>query len=419
MLDLDKWQEIAASIKQNKMRTLLTAFGVFWGILMLILLLGAGKGLQNGSDRNFGSDDRSSIWIWTSNTSIAHAGMPKGRHIQFTEDDLYAIRAAIPDVKHISSENLAGRRWRRTINVTHKNKTGSFSVYGVGDEYFDIKLYIDLRSGRTLNKLDEKETRKVAFIGTKVAEKLFPNNENPIGKNIVLHGVALKVVGVFYDKAQQERLSERIYIPLSTFQLTFGEARKINELVVTHKPDVDSFLFESQVVGFLKTRHNIAPDDNQAINVFNYARQTQSVDQLFSAINLFVWFVGLGTLTAGIVGVSNIMIITVKDRTKEIGVRKALGATPSSIVSMILSESIIITALAGYTGLVLGIALLEGVNAAIVASGSELPYFDRPEVDIQTAFVSLAILVCAGALAGLAPALHASKIMPIAAMREE
>lgn len=419
MLDFDNWQEIYASIKQNKMRTLLTAFGVFWGILMLILLLGAGKGLQNGSDRNFGSDDRSSIWIWTSNTSLPYAGLAKGRYIQLTESDLTALRSAIPSIQYLSSENLAGKRWRRTINVTHKDKTGAFSVYGVGDEYFDIKRFIEIRKGRTLNKLDEKETRKVAFIGTRVAEKLFPNGENPIEKNIVLHGISLKVVGVFYDKAQQERMSERIYIPRSTFQLSFGEAKKIGSIVVTHKPNVDSFLFESQVLGFLKMRHKVAPEDSQAIDVFNYARQKQSIGQLFTAINFFVWFVGLGTLTAGIVGVSNIMIITVKDRTREIGVRKALGATPTSIVSMILSESVFITALAGYTGLVLGVAVLEGANALIVASGGELPYFHRPEVSLNTAFIALAILVTAGAIAGLAPALHAAKIMPIEAMREE
>lgn len=419
MFDFDKWQEIYFSVKQNKMRTILTAFGVFWGILMLMLLLGAGKGLQNGSNRNFGSDDRSSIWIWTSTTSVSRAGIPKGRYIQFVEDDMHAIRQAIPDTKYVSAEIMAGQRWRRTINVTHQNRTGAFSVYGVGDEYFKIKVFIDLRSGRTLSTLDEQESRKVVMIGTRVAEKLFPNGESAIDQYVYFHGIALKVVGVFHDDAQQGRMSERIYMPLSTFQLTFGQAKKINEIVVTPKQGVDPFLFESQVLGFLKTRHKVAMEDNQAINAYNYARQAQSVNQLFTAINFFVWFVGLGTLAAGIVGVSNIMIITVKDRTREIGVRKALGATPGSIVSMILSESVLITALAGYIGLVLGIALLEGANALIVATGSNLAYFDRPEVDLNTAFIALGILVGAGALAGLAPALHASRIMPIEAMREE
>lgn len=419
MLDFDKWQEIYSSLKQNKIRTALTAFGVFWGILMLMLLLGAGKGLQNGSERNFGSDDRSSIWIWTSTTSVPHAGMPKGRYIQFSEDDMDAIRQAIPDLNYISAEIMAGRRWQRTINVTHKNNTGAFSVYGVGEEHFKIKTFIEIRAGRTLSSLDEAQSRKVVMIGSRVAEKLFPNGETAVGEQVYFHGIALTVIGVFHDDAQQGRLSERIYMPLSTFQLTFGQARRINEIVVTPKPNIDPFLFESQVVGFLKTRYKVAPKDNQAINAYNYARQAQTVNQLFTAINFFVWFVGLGTLAAGIVGVSNIMIITVKDRTREIGVRKALGATPASIVSMILSESILITAFAGYTGLVLGVALLEGANVIITAAGGNLPYFDKPEVELNTAFIALGILVSAGALAGLAPALHASRIMPIEAMREE
>jgi len=418
-VDLDSLQEILFTLRKNKLRTFLTAFGVFWGILMLILLLGAGRGLENGADTGFGSDDRSSIWISSHRTAIPYKGLPHGRVIEFTEDDIAAIEREIDDLHFISAENVAGQRWQRTINVTHKNKTGNFGVYGVADDYFRIKKYIEYRAGRTLNTLDGEERRKVALIGTRVRDRLYRPDEDPVGTLITFHGIALKVVGVFYDEAREGRLSERIYIPLSTFQKTFGRSNKVGLITLTPKAGVDPFEFEEKVVKLLRQRHSIAPNDVRAIHVFNYAEQMQSIIQVFAAINGFIWFVGLGTLAAGVVGISNIMIITVKDRTREIGIRKALGATPSSIVSMVLTESILVTAVAGYLGLVLGVGLLELFNYALVNSGSDVSYFERPEVDLGMALQALTVLIIAGTLAGLAPALHAAKILPIEAMREE
>lgn len=414
----DGLQEIWFTIRKNKLRTFLTAFGVFWGILMLILLLGSGRGLQNGAESRFGSDDRSSIWISAGTTAIPYDGLPHGRKINFTEQDIAAIIRDIPGVQFISAENRAGQRWQRSINVNYKNKSGAFGVFGVADDYFQIKKYLDYPAGRTLHGLDTREVRKIALIGTRVRDRLFGPDENPVGEFISFHGILLKVVGVFHDDGQEGRMSERVYIPLTTFQLVFGEGNKIGQIAVTPKPNVDPFRFEEDVVSLLRFRHHIAPNDQKAIRVFNHAKNMQAVTQLFIAINAFVWFVGIGTLVAGIVGVSNIMIITVKDRTREIGVRKALGATPASIVSLILSESVLITAFAGYLGLVLGVALLEGVNKLIEAGGNT-GFFVRPEVDMEKALLAILILICAGTLAGLAPALRAAKISPIEAMREE
>ncbi len=415
---VDSLQEIFFTIKRNKLRTFLTAFGVFWGILMLILLLGSGRGLQNGADSRFGTDDRSSIWISASRTSIPYNGLPHQRQIRFTVDDIAALVRDIKDVQFISAETRAGERWRRTINVNYKNKSGAFGVYGVADDFFRIKKNLDYPAGRTLNTLDSDEIRKVALIGTRVSDRLFGKDANPVGEYISFHGILFKVIGVFYDSGREGRMSERVYIPLNTFQLVFGEGRNIGQIVLTPKAHRDPFSFEEDVIALLKFRHNISPDDDKAIRSFSYARNMQSVTQMFFAINAFVWFVGIGTLVAGIVGVSNIMIITVKDRTREIGVRKALGARPASIVSMILSESVLITAFAGYLGLVLGVGILELVNKALQASGGG-GFFERPEVDIQTAVLAIVILVLAGILAGLAPAMRAANIAPIEAMREE
>lgn len=415
----DNLQEIYMSVRQNKLRTALTAFGVFWGIFMLILLLGVGKGLENGAEHNFGSDDRTSIWINARRTALPYKGMPRGRNITLTEDDTRALQESFPELEYISAENVAGQNWQRSLHVSHKDRAGAFSVYGVADDFFRIKKYIDYHFGRPLNSADNLEQRKVALIGTAVHDRLFPNGENPIGKTITFHGIALNVIGVFYDKARDGRMSERIYIPLNTFQRVFGNSRKVNLIVVTPKTGVDSFAFEDAVVAFLKARHKVHPEDVKAFNTFNYAEKTRGLTTLFSAIKVFIWFVGLGTLAAGIVGISNIMIITVKDRTREIGVRKAMGARPASILNMILSESILITGIAGYLGLAAGVGMLQLINKAIAASGGQVDYFANPQVDFTTAFYALVILIAAGAIAGFVPAMRAAKISPVAAMREE
>ncbi len=385
---------------------------------MLILLLGAGRGLEKGIEAGFGSDDRTSIWIHSGRTAIPFKGIPHGRQVEFTEDDLVALRREFSDIQYLSTENIAGERWRRTINVTYKNKSGAYGVLGVADEFFNIKRFIDYPFGRTLNVLDTSEMRKVAIIGTAVRDRLFGKDADAVGKEITFHGIVLQVVGVFHDPGREGRMSERLYIPLSTFQKTFGRGNKIGLITLTPKPGVDSYKLEDDVISFLQQRHRVAPDDLRGIRASNKAKQVEETTRVFGAISAFIWFVGLGTLAAGIVGISNIMIITVKDRTREIGVRKALGATPLSIVTMVLTESIMVTAMAGYCGLVIGVGLIELVAMAVESAGGSMGFFRSPEVDIFVASKAIVILVVCGALAGLAPALHAAKIHPIEAMRE-
>jgi len=416
---MDNFQEILFTINKNRLRTALTAFGVFWGIFMLVMLLGVGKGLKNGISQGFASDDLTSMWITSLTTALPYKGLPVNRAIALTEDDINAIKKNIPGIQYISAENRAGTRWQGTINVSYKNKSGSFGVYGVADDFFHIKKYQEQRAGRKLNSLDDWEERKVAVIGTKVRDGLFLAHQDPIGQYIQFNGIMLKVVGVFYDKGAQERHSERVYIPLSTFQKSFGVSNKVGLITLTPKEGVDPFKLEEDVLSLLKERHIVSPEDTRAIRINNLSRHTQKLGNLFGAINSFIWFVGIGTLAAGVVGVSNIMIITVKDRSKEIGIRKALGATPLSIVVMILSESILVTSVAGYFGLVFGVGTLELTSSFLSGAGSEVArFFKDPEIDIYAALQALLILVFSGALAGLAPAARAAKISPTEAMRE-
>lgn len=411
---LDGLQEILYTLRQNKLRTALTAFGVFWGIFMLILLLGAGRGMQNGVYSDFGSDVLDFIVVYTGATSVAYNGRGVGRTIELTKDDVIAIQQKVPGVRFISAESQ-----REGISIIYDKKNGSFGVHGVPDDYFKIKESIPFNFGRKINSIDDEQIRKIAVVGTVVSERLFGKDVDPVGKNIRVNGVVMKVVGVFYDKGNRGRDSERVYIPQNTFQKLFGTSDKIGSIWLRPNEGVDGFVLEAAVIKLLQQRHQVSPEDKRAIRSFNMAEPAKMVNGLFLAINGFIWFVGLGTLMAGIVGVSNIMIITVKERTREIGIRKALGATPFGIVSTLLMESILVTAIAGYAGLALGVGLLELVAFGLRSVGANLPFFQNPEVNFQVAITSIILLVLVGALAGLVPALKAARIMPIEAMRAD
>ncbi|MDQ2078153.1 ABC transporter permease [Marinimicrobium sp. ABcell2] len=416
---IDGFQEILYTLKQNKLRTGLTAFGVFWGIFMLVLLLGAGQGLQNGMTGSFSNDMSDSIWISAGRTALPYQGLPTNRRIQLTESDMRAIREQIPGVRFISSENAVGSFRQSDTLVTYQRRSGSFGVFGVADEYFDIKANVGFPGGRKLNPLDAHQSRKVVAIGTLVEQALFAPGVSAIGEAITINGVQFTVVGIFYDSGREGRMSERIYLPQSAYAAIFGGGERVSVVGVRPELGVDGFEVERRIRELLQRRHQVSPNDRRAIRTHNMALQAERFNAIFTGINAFLWFVGLGTLAAGIVGVSNIMIITVKERTREIGVRKALGATPSSIVGTLMLESILVTSIAGYTGLVLGVALLEGVSFSLEALNIQLSYFQQPEVDFQLALTALGLLVGVGALAGLVPAVQAARIMPVEAMRAD
>lgn len=416
---MDSLQEILFSLRQNKLRTGLTAFGVFWGILMLILLLGAGRGMEKAFSEGWSNDVADSIWIFPSTTSVPYMGLPVGRQIQLNQADMAAIRQQIPGVRFLSSENPLGSFINSDISITYGTKSGSFGVLGVADQYFNIKEKVRFDDGRRLNYLDEDDNRKVVVIGTRVSERLFTTHLEAIGKEIQINGISFKVIGIFFDKGNQGRMSERIYMPVTAFKKAFGGGQVVDLITVRPKAGVDGIKLEEDIMALLKQRHKISPEDVRAIEVTNKAREAEEVNAMFTGLNMFIWLVGIGTLLAGIVGVSNIMIITVKERTREIGIRKALGANPNAIVGSLLFESILVTSVAGYSGLVLGVAILEGVSALFTKMKIELPFFQQPEIDLGIAVSALMLLIAAGVIAGLMPALRAARITPIEAMKAE
>jgi putative ABC transport system permease protein len=381
---------------------------------MLILMLGAGRGMQNGVYDDFGGEVMDFIVVFTGATSVAYNGMGLGRYVQLNQDDIQAIKQQIPDVRFIASENQTDG-----ATITYEKKIANFAVHGIPDDYFKIKESVPFNFGRKLNPLDQQDNRKICELGSAVVEKLFGKDIDPVGKEVRVNGVVLKVVGVFHDKGNRGRDSERLYIPDTTYRKVFGNGNKVQSIWLRPNLGTDGFALEKKVIELLQRRHTVSPEDKRAVRSFNMAEPAKMVKGLFIGINAIIWFVGLGTLAAGIVGISNIMIITVKERTREIGIRKALGATPKGIVGTLLMESILVTSIAGYMGMVLGVALLELVSFGLRKSGAKMSFFQNPEVDFQVAITAIILLVVVGALAGLVPALKAARIMPIEAMRAD
>lgn len=409
MFDLDKWQEIYSTIQKNKLRTILTGFSVAWGIFMLIILLGSGYGLENGVRQEFEGDATNTLWVNQGVTSMPYKGYKPGRFIQFTNDDYDATRP-MKDVEHISGRFTI---WENNT-LSYKNEYGSFDIFCSHPGY-GIVEDLDPVKGRFLNDVDVKDFRKVTAIGRIVEEALF-KDEDPIGKYIQVAGIPFKVVGVFEDPGGDRDLS-RIYIPISTAQMVFNRGNRLGTMSMTiGDASVErSEEMVEQIRKEMSQRHHFNPEDQRAIFIWNNVENYTRFMNLFSNIRLFIWIIGIGTIIAGIVGVSNIMMIVVKERTKEIGIRKSMGATPGSIIGLILLESVIITAFAGYIGLVGGVGILELVARFVPGSG----YFANPEVNINVALGATAILILAGALAGFVPARKASSVKPVVALRDE
>lgn len=410
MFDRDKWQEIFSTINKNKLRTALTGFSVAWGIFMLIILLGSGKGLQNGVSKQFDSSTTNTIWFWSGQTSLPYKGMKPGRNIQLENKDYDEIKTSVKGIEKSSSRSNS---WE-TYTLSYKRQYGSFNVRNVYPDYADIEK-LSIVKGRFINQPDIKHFRKAVTISTQVEEALF-KGEDPIGKYINVNAVPFKVVGVFTDDDHRDENMRTIYLPISTSQRVFSGNNTINTiaLMVGDASVGESKQIEQEVRSRLAVLHKFDPTDPRALYTWNTLEDFQKFMRLFASIQLFIWIIGFGTIIAGIVGVSNIMMIVVKDRTKEIGIRKAMGATPFSIISLILQESVLITSFAGYLGLVLGVLVLETVGSNI---NSE--FFSNPSVDLSIALYALLLLVLCGAMAGFIPARRAAAIKPIIALRDE
>lgn len=410
MFDLDKWQEIFSTIRKNKLRTFLTGFSVAWGILMLIILLGAGEGLQHGTENKFKGDALNSVWVIPGKTSIPFAGYNAERQIKLRNEDFEDIKINIEGI-----ENLSARKYLNGITrISYQDKTGSFGVLGCLPDEKEAEQ-IEILGGRFVNDRDIQEKRKVACLGRDMKIELF-GDDNPIGEYININGIPFLVIGYYMDEGG-DRDVRRTWIPLSTHHMVFGNPNYVDRLAMTTgDASIDEVnAIVDQIRARLASRLEFDPADEKAVFIRNRAQFYQKFASLFAGIKMFIWFIGFGTICAGIVGVSNIMMIVVKERTKEIGIRKALGASSRSIIGLIMQESIFITTIAGYIGLTLGVLLLEWSGTLI--SGSD--YFSNPEVDIQVAINATLLLVFTGSLAGLFPALRAANIQPVNALRED
>lgn len=410
MIEIDTWQEIFDTVRKNKLRTFLTGFSVAWGILMLIVLLGSGQGLSKGVEYGFRDDATNSIWMRSGQTSVPWKGLRPGRNVQFTNEDYDVIREGVRGVEHITSRFFI----RGTLTVAWRGETSSFDVRAVHPDHQHLEMSI-ITGGRFLNPTDVAEHRKVAVVGERVKAQLF-KGAPAIGEYLEIKGVPFQVVGVFTDVGGEGE-QEKIYIPISTAQRAYGGANNVAMIMMTVG---DASVEESQAIATdlrmrIAERHDFDPDDKRAVFISNAVVEFQRFVDLMGGIRAFVWVIGVGTLLAGVVGVSNIMMIAVKERTKEIGIRKAVGATPFSVMSLILKEAILVTGVAGYVGLVAGVALLE----LMARSLGESEMFRNPEVDFGVAVSATLLLVLAGGVAGFFPARRAAAIRPVEALRDE
>ena len=378
---------------------------------MLIILLGAGNGLENGLKNEFSNDAINTIWVYSGQTSIAHNGIKPGREIEFTTADMDEIKRAIPEVNNISTQtNIRGE-----AQVNYQNEKGVFEIRASRPGHRFIEK-LEQVEGRFINEADIMGFRKVTSLSKSVKAALF-KDKNAIGEYIRINNIPFKVIGIF-DDSGSEKGRQQIYLPISTAQKVFNMQNHIDNFMMTTKRNIT--LAESKVVtekirAKIAERHNFSLKDENAVFISNKIEELKMFTNIFDGVKIFIWVIGIGTIIAGIVGVSNIMTIVVKERTKEIGIRKALGATPFSVVSLIVQEAIIITSVAGYFGLVAGVGLLEAVSKNIPPT----QFFDRPEVDIMIAVYATILLVVAGTMAGIFPAIKAAEIKPVVALRDE
>jgi len=415
MFDLDRWQEIWITITHNKSRSVLTAFGVFWGMLMLVLMVGAGNALSEGISSQIEGFATNSCFFATERTTLPYKGFRKGRRWDMTNSDLPVIREKVKELQYISPVLFAGGNDK---NVVRGEKNGSYLVKGCYPEY-DLIEKSKMLYGRYVNDIDIAEKRKVCVIGERIYEVLFQKGEDPTGKQIRVNGIYFQVIGVARSTSGVSiggQTAETVVLPFSTMQQAFNQGNIIHFLAATAKDGVPVKVVQDKISEVLKQQHQIAPDDKEALFTMNIEEQFKMFNYLGIGIAALIWIVGLGTLFAGAIGVSNIMLVTVRERTREIGIRRALGATPRDIIGQILSESIVLTVLAGLTGIVVGVGLLRATGI-VLSQGDQ--FFKDPQISFGMAVGSLFILLVIGTFAGYLPAQRAMTIKPVEAIAEE
>ncbi len=411
MLQFGMWQEIVTSIRTNKLRTFLTGFSVAWGIFMLIILLGSGKGLENGVQSQFSESAKNSVWMGGGTINKPYAGFKGNRKVTFNDDDYNYI---VNTEKCIDKITNAYNLWGNNVIRYNKNYT-SVSIRALNTDYIKINdAYVS--QGRFINQLDVKYTRKVAVVGNSIAQTLSPDKPL-VGEYIQINSLPFRVVGIFKNDAWQSEMS-RVYIPVTVGQQLFGKGTsKLHDIIFTtgNMTFLQTDTVVERIKNYLSNKYKFDPEDQAALNIWRNGRGLEETQDLFKWIRIFIWIVGIGTIIAGIVGISNIMLIVVKERTKEIGIRKAIGARPASIIAEVLLEAIFVTGLSGFFGMAFGMLLLDTVSNVMPPND----FFVNPGADVKVVTYALLLLISCGTLAGFFPARYAAKIKPVVALRDE
>lgn len=418
MIDKDFIHEVFETIIKQKLRSLLTAFGVFWGIFILVLLVGAGMGMKNGLIEAFTNIPPNTLICMTNKTVLPYDGFDSGRSWKMTNRDISKLNRILGnEVRDVAIMNFTPEQ--ELLQVSYAEYSGDYNIAGANPSYIHAIPH-KVTTGRYINDLDMKDYRNVCVIGKQIADVFFDNEEQALGKNIIADGKPYTIVGVCRSTSDKieigVNLSDCVIIPLSVMQKTYSQGDNIDVACIILKDDCDADLAKQTIMPMIKTWHNISPEDSEALVVSNIKVVISRINNLFAGIELLIWIVGLGTLLAGLIGISNIMMITVKERTQEIGIRRALGAEPLTIIKQIMCESLVLTAASGFAGLCAGLWLLALVRTMIGDNGSS---FSNPYMPFWTAIASLVILMLGGLFAGWLPARRALAIKAIEALREE
>jgi putative ABC transport system permease protein len=413
MFDIDKYKEIWQTIKRNKMRSIITGFGIAWGIFLFIVMFGLGNGFQGALLGAFGESVANTIVFFPSQTTMEYKGFNPGRRWGMYNEDIEIIKQTIPAVKYISGtiSNSAGK-------VVYGDKNMSCMMRSGDVDFFEIEP-LQLVYGKLFNQMDIEEKRKICLIGYRVWEEMFGTGENPVGEQLMVNGIAYTIVGVLEksDMSLIGNTNESVIIPLTTMQQVLNSGSVVDVVMAVISPEADINRIDEKVQTLIKANHNIAPNDNDAIISFNLHDYFLMFDNLFLGIKILVWIVGMGTLLAGVVGVSNIMLISIRERTNEIGIRRALGAKPGVILRQIIGESLMLTFIAGYIGFLFGILALEVVEKLLQMQNTNLVM--NMQISFGTSMLAMTILITAGIIAGIIPAKNALKIKVIDAIRDE
>jgi putative ABC transport system permease protein len=418
IFDRDTWQEIFGSISKNKTRTVITVIGVLWGIFIYIALSGAAKGLDNGFERQFENIAMNSMFIWAQRTSIPYEGFKIGRSIELKLSDINYLKKRVPQIQFIAPRNAKGVFGGSSPLVVRKDKSSNYNVYGDFPEYTKIATKKIYEGGRFINEEDIKYKRKVCVIGERTQTELFEKNENPIGQYIRIDNIYFQVIGIhkFVPGGGFESDGD-IFIPFETFRKLYNTGDTVQWFTIAAYDDVDVVSVEKDIKSNLKRIHRVSPEDERAFGGFNLGEVFNKIVGFSKGMTLLSLIVGIATIIAGVIGIGNILLISVKERTKELGVRRALGATPSEVRNQIILESVFLTLIAGILGIILGALVLAGINAG-TANMTDFPY-TNPTVPISFVVGALFIMVFLGTLIGLIPAQRAVSIRPIDALREE